>query len=49
MPSYTATLGDVADGLHTGRSRGDLVATDLRLWPRSNAALQVTPVVVGGH
>ena len=30
----TAKLGAVAKKLHTGRSRNDLVATDLRLWTR---------------
>lgn len=35
----TAKLGDVAKKLHTGRSRNDLVATDLRLWTRLNAGL----------
>ncbi|WDE04756.1 argininosuccinate lyase [Thalassomonas viridans] len=30
----TAQLGDVARKLHTGRSRNDQVATDLRLWSR---------------
>lgn len=30
----TTTLGNVAKKLHTGRSRNDLVATDLRLWTR---------------
>ena len=33
----TAKLGNVAKKLHTGRSRNDLVATDLRLWTRLNA------------
>lgn len=33
----TAKLGAVAKKLHTGRSRNDLVATDLRLWTRLNA------------
>lgn len=33
----TAKLGSVAKKLHTGRSRNDLVATDLRLWTRLNA------------
>lgn len=35
----TAKLGAVAKKLHTGRSRNDLVATDLRLWTRLNAGL----------
>ena len=30
----TAQLGDIARKLHTGRSRNDQVATDLRLWSR---------------
>lgn len=30
-----ATVGEVADKLHTGRSRNDQVATDLKLWVRS--------------
>lgn len=29
-----ATVGEVADKLHTGRSRNDQVATDLKLWTR---------------
>ena len=33
----TAKLGNVAKKLHTGRSRNDLVATDLRLWTRLQA------------
>ena len=33
----TTTLGAVAKKLHTGRSRNDLVATDLRLWSKLNA------------
>lgn len=33
----TAQLGAVAKKLHTGRSRNDLVATDLRLWTKLNA------------
>ena len=33
----TAKLGSVAKKLHTGRSRNDLVATDLRLWTRLQA------------
>ncbi len=33
----TATLGATAKKLHTGRSRNDLVATDLRLWTRLHA------------
>ena len=33
----TAKLGAVAKKLHTGRSRNDLVATDLRLWSKLNA------------
>jgi argininosuccinate lyase len=32
-------LGDVARKLHTGRSRNDQVATDLRLWTREHVAL----------
>jgi len=32
--SLTETLGDIARKLHTGRSRNDQVATDLRLWTR---------------
>lgn len=34
----TERLGAVARKLHTGRSRNDLVATDLRLWTRAAAA-----------
>jgi argininosuccinate lyase len=34
----TQQLGSVAKKLHTGRSRNDLVATDLRLWTKHNAA-----------
>ncbi len=30
-----ATVGEVADKLHTGRSRNDQVATDLKLWTRA--------------
>ena len=33
----TIKLGAVAKKLHTGRSRNDLVATDLRLWTKLNA------------
>ncbi|HEX5792584.1 MAG TPA: lyase family protein, partial [Rheinheimera sp.] len=33
----TAKLGAVAKKLHTGRSRNDLVATDLRLWSKLHA------------
>lgn len=33
----TQQLGAVAKKLHTGRSRNDLVATDLRLWTKLNA------------
>ncbi|MEO3864193.1 argininosuccinate lyase [Rheinheimera fenheensis] len=33
----TVKLGAVAKKLHTGRSRNDLVATDLRLWSKLNA------------
>ncbi|WP_166837034.1 argininosuccinate lyase [Rheinheimera pleomorphica] len=33
----TAKLGAVAKKLHTGRSRNDLVATDLRLWSKLQA------------
>lgn len=33
----TAKLGNVAKKLHTGRSRNDLVATDLRLWSKLNS------------
>ncbi|WNO60484.1 argininosuccinate lyase [Rheinheimera sp. MMS21-TC3] len=33
----TQQLGSVAKKLHTGRSRNDLVATDLRLWTKLNA------------
>ena len=32
-------IGVIAKKLHTGRSRNDLVATDLRLWSRLNAQL----------
>jgi argininosuccinate lyase len=32
--ALTERLGDVAGKLHTGRSRNDQVATDLRLWTR---------------
>jgi argininosuccinate lyase len=32
----TALVGDAGKRLHTGRSRNDQVATDLRLWLRSN-------------
>ena len=32
-------LGDVARKLHTGRSRNDQVATDLRLWTREHVSL----------
>ncbi len=32
--ALTQTVGDVAKKLHTGRSRNDQVATDLRLWVR---------------
>ncbi len=32
--ALTARLGPVAGKLHTGRSRNDQVATDLRLWTR---------------
>ena len=32
----TALIGDAGKRLHTGRSRNDQVATDLRLWLRSN-------------
>ncbi|MFN2525945.1 MAG: lyase family protein, partial [Actinomycetota bacterium] len=31
----TDTLGDIGRQIHAGRSRNDLVATDLRLWARS--------------
>ncbi|MGH2808992.1 MAG: argininosuccinate lyase, partial [Actinomycetota bacterium] len=34
----TARLGDVGKRIHAGRSRNDLVATDLRLWCRDAAA-----------
>ena len=30
-----ATVGEVADKLHTGRSRNDQVATDLKLWTKA--------------
>ena len=30
-----ATVGELADKLHTGRSRNDQVATDLKLWTRA--------------
>src|SRR5690606_3448137 len=30
-----ATVGELADKLHTGRSRNDQVATDLQLWIRA--------------
>ena len=34
----TRRLGDVGAGIHAGRSRNDLVATDLRLWSKDEAA-----------
>lgn len=34
----TETLGDLGRRIHAGRSRNDLVATDLRLWCREAAA-----------
>lgn len=33
----TERLGDLGRSIHAGRSRNDLVATDLRLWCRENA------------
>ncbi|WP_181197775.1 argininosuccinate lyase [Enhygromyxa salina] len=33
-----ATVGELADKLHTGRSRNDQVATDLKLWTRAALA-----------
>jgi argininosuccinate lyase len=33
-----ATVGELADKLHTGRSRNDQVATDLKLWTREALA-----------
>ena len=36
--ALTARIGPVAGKLHTGRSRNDQVATDLRLWLRRTAA-----------
>ncbi|WP_448547318.1 argininosuccinate lyase [Thalassotalea fusca] len=37
----TAQLGDIARKLHTGRSRNDQVATDLRLWTREQIDLLI--------
>ena len=37
----TERLGDVGKRIHSGRSRNDLVATDLRLWCRDAAARAV--------
>ncbi|MBA3430522.1 MAG: argininosuccinate lyase, partial [Actinobacteria bacterium] len=34
----TARLGDVGRRIHAGRSRNDLVATDLRLWCKEQGA-----------
>lgn len=37
----TERLGEVGRRIHAGRSRNDLVATDLRLWCRDAAALMI--------
>ncbi|WP_281559888.1 argininosuccinate lyase [Thalassomonas sp. RHCl1] len=37
----TAQLGDIARKLHTGRSRNDQVATDLRLWSREQVDILI--------
>ena len=34
----TERLGDLGARVHAGRSRNDLVATDLRLWTKDAAA-----------
>ncbi len=41
----TQELGDVGARIHAGRSRNDLVATDLRLWCRSEAEAVVGLIV----
>ena len=41
----TATLGDIARKLHTGRSRNDQVATDFRLWCKDHIAMLRTDLV----
>jgi argininosuccinate lyase len=42
--TLTADLGDVAKKLHTGRSRNDQVATDIRLYLREEIALIRTEI-----
>lgn len=39
--ALTEQLGDIARKLHTGRSRNDQVATDLRLWARQQVDLLI--------
>ena len=41
----TALVGDAGKRLHTGRSRNDQVATDVRLWLRSEMDLIITLLV----
>lgn len=41
----TAKLGAVAKKLHTGRSRNDLVATDLRLWAKNHVIRTKTALI----
>ncbi|HMD44934.1 MAG TPA: argininosuccinate lyase [Acidimicrobiales bacterium] len=41
----TELAGDVGAKLHTGRSRNDQVATDLRLWCRANLAVVATDIL----
>ncbi len=40
--ALTEQLGDIARKLHTGRSRNDQVATDLRLWAREQVDVLIT-------
>lgn len=39
-----ATVGDLGKKLHTGRSRNDQVATDLRMWVREQIALRIDEI-----
>jgi argininosuccinate lyase len=45
----TDLIGDAGGKLHTGRSRNDQVATDLRLWIRRNAAIVEQSIVGLAH
>jgi argininosuccinate lyase len=42
--ALAARIGDAGKKLHTGRSRNDQVATDIRLWMRDEIELQLTRI-----